>query len=130
MAGRAAGGEKDPMGAKELGRRGEEAAAAYLMRRGYRVLERNYRVAPGEIDIIAEAADHTLVFAEVKTRRTTRFGRPSEAVDYRKQQKIITCARWYLQENRLQERYCRFDVIELNVHGEKATIRHIKGAFE
>lgn len=118
------------MDAKELGRRGEAAAAEYLMRHGCKILTRNYRVAAGEIDLIAEEQDGTLLFVEVKTRRTSRYGLPCEAVDCRKQHKIITCAGWYLKENHLQARHCRFDVIELMVHGDRATIRHHKGAFE
>lgn len=130
MAGKAEKAAGDSMDAKELGRRGEAAAADYLTRHGYRILAKNYRVAAGELDIVAEETDGTVAFVEVKTRRTTRYGRPGEAVDYRKQQKIITCARWFLQERHLAERRCRFDVIEISVHGERASLRHIKGAFQ
>ena len=69
----------------QLGRRGEEVAAAFLERQGYTILERNFRLRQGEIDLIA-AKDETVAFVEVKTRRTLDYGLPSEAVTYTKQQ--------------------------------------------
>jgi putative endonuclease len=114
---------------KSLGSRGEEAAAVYLMRHGYEILERNFRVSTGEIDIVAVTGD-TLVFAEVKTRRSGKCGQPAQAVDYRKQQKIIMTAKWYLRQRHLDECPCRFDVLEVYARGETCHIRHLAGAFE
>ena len=114
---------------KSLGSRGEEAAALYLKHHGYKILERNFRVPAGEIDIVAEQGD-TLVFAEVKTRRSDRCGRPAQAVDYRKQQKIIMIAKWYLRQRHMEECPCRFDVLEVYARGETCRIRHLAGAFE
>ena len=114
---------------KSLGSRGEEAAALYLERHGYKILARNFRVPAGEIDIVAKTGD-TLVFAEVKTRRSESCGRHAQAVDYRKQQKIIMTARWYLRQRHLDECPCRFDVLEVYARGETCHIRHLAGAFE
>ena len=81
------------MNNKHLGDRGESYAEDYLRRQGYRILTRNYRTKIGEIDLIAD--DHgTLVFIEVKTRSSVRYGIPSEAVNYKKKQKIIQTAYW------------------------------------
>ena len=114
---------------KSLGSRGEEAAALYLVRHGYKILERNFRVPTGEIDIVAGQGD-ILVFAEVKTRRTERCGFPAQAVNYHKQQKIIQTAKWFLRQRHLEECPCRFDVLEVYAHGDTCHIRHIIGAFE
>lgn len=114
---------------KSLGSRGEEAAALYLRRHGYKIIERNFRVPAGEIDIVAGQGD-TLVFAEVKTRRSDRCGFPAQAVGYHKQQKIIQTAKWFLRQRHLEECPCRFDVLEVYVQGETCRIRHLVGAFE
>ena len=114
---------------KSLGSRGEEAAAVYLMRHGYEILERNFRVSTGEIDIVAVTGD-TLVFAEVKTRRSDTCGQPAQAVDYRKQQKIVRTAEWYLRQRHEEMCPCRFDVLEVYPQGNICRIRHIEGAFE
>jgi putative endonuclease len=74
----------------ELGRAGEERAAQYLSRRGYRILDRNWRCAQGEIDIVAENGERITVI-EVKTRRSVAFGHPFEAVDPRKRRRL-----WHL----------------------------------
>ena len=73
----------------DFGRRGEDAACAYLLRHGYSIVERNYRCRRGEIDIIA-AKDGGAVFVELKTRRSLKFGTPGMAVTYAKQQNIRT----------------------------------------
>lgn len=76
------------MAAKDdLGRAGEERAARHLVRAGYTLLARNWRCAQGEIDIVALQAEE-LVFVEVKTRRTTDFGHPFEAIDARKKRRM------------------------------------------
>lgn len=102
----------------------EEKAAAYLKDRGYRILEKNYRCPLGEIDLIAEE-DGYLVFIEVKYRRTSRLGTGEEAVNVKKQRRILNAARWYLME-RGRECPCRFDVVA--IQGEKVTL--IQNAFE
>lgn len=117
------------MDTKELGRQGEAAAAEYLARQGYRIYARNFRAPAGEIDIVA-GQPGLVVFVEVKTRRSLRCGRPAAAVDYRKQQKIIQTARWFIRQRHLEECLCRFDVIEVYAGGGKLQIRQLQGAFE
>lgn len=117
------------MNSKALGNQGESFAAEHLQRRGCRILTRNYRCKIGEIDIVAE--DHgTLVFVEVKTRRSDRCGTPAEAVHYRKQQKIVQTAYWYLREHRMENSRCRFDVLEVYAVGDTWTVYEIRNAFE
>jgi putative endonuclease len=79
----------------QLGRDGEQQAAVEYQRRGYRVLERNWRVREGEVDLIVGRSG-VLVFCEVKSRSSDRFGSPAEAVDWRKQQQVRSVARLYL----------------------------------
>ena len=109
---------------KLLGRVGEDKAAAFLKAHGIKVLDRNYKNAFGEIDIIAKDGEYT-VFCEVKTRSGDGFGAPSEAVDYRKRQKYARIAKAYLLNNGLSDAAVRFDVIEI----ENGKINHIKDAF-
>ena len=116
------------MNTKLLGNQGESLAADYLVQRGCTILARNFRMRAAELDLVARDGD-TIAFIEVKTRKSTRFGTAAEAVDYRKQQKIIQAARYFLQQRRLEDCFCRFDVIEVYA-GEANKIRHIKGAFE
>ena len=112
-----------------LGRQGEDAAAAFLQDHGYEILARNFRTPRGEIDIIARW-EQSVIFVEVKTRRTERFGRPAAAVGYQKQQKIIQSARWFLRQRHLEECLCRFDVLEVYAAGKNWRFRHLQGAFE
>nr|WP_024295349.1 MULTISPECIES: YraN family protein [Lachnospiraceae] len=110
---------------REVGNEFEDAAAAYLEKNGYVILERNYRDRLGEIDIIAKNGIE-LVFVEVKYRRTLEKGDPAEAVHLLKQRKIRNAAKGYLYRHRLGEDIpCRFDVVA--ILGEE--IRLIKDAF-
>ncbi|MBI4168899.1 MAG: YraN family protein [Acidobacteria bacterium] len=95
-----------------MGRRGEEAAARYLTSLGFRILERRFRTAAGEIDIVAREAD-TLVFVEVKARSSVSCGRPAEAVDGRKRARLLRAASLYLLRHGEQDQPCRFDVVEI-----------------
>ncbi len=110
---------------KAIGTIGESRACQYLKNRKYKILMQNYKNKIGEIDIIARQKK-TIVFIEVKTRQTLAFGRPSEAVNLIKQQKIRNTAMCYLIQNCLNESPVRFDVIE--VIGENE-INHIENAF-
>lgn len=103
---------------------GEVSACQYLKDKKYQIKSVNYRTKLGEIDIIAKK-DDTTVFIEVKQRQTLAFGRPSEAVDYRKQQKIRKMASLYMLRYKLHNSPVRFDVIE--ILDDK--INHIEGAF-
>lgn len=115
------------MNNKEKGNAGELIATLYLMLKGYKILERNFLVSGGEIDIIAKKGDE-IAIVEVKTRKDDRYGTPKEAVDYYKKKHIIHAARCYIRRNRLFDIKIRFDVIEIYL--PKLKINHIKHAFE
>ena len=113
---------------KELGRRGEELAEAYLLKKGYQILRRNYETKRGEIDIIAQ--DHeTTVFVEVKTFQDNSWEGVSPAVNVTaaKQKQVVQTARHYLAEIG-HEPYCRFDVVAV-VTDPELVIEHFEGAF-
>ena len=107
-------GQGRPVGAsrQRLGRAGEDAAVDALRARGYRIVARNIRLRGGELDVIAEDAG-TIVFVEVKARRSSAFGTPAEAVGPRKQRTLCHLALRYLAGRGLGERPCRFDVVEV-----------------
>jgi putative endonuclease len=112
-----------------LGGRGEQRAAEHLVSLGYEIIERNYRCRYGEIDLIAKEGGD-LVFVEVKSRRSNSFGFPSEAVDRRKQEKLIKTAQRYVVERSLGEVDSRFDVVEVNfTNGCPVQVHVIKAAF-
>jgi putative endonuclease len=118
---------------RELGDGGEEIVAAHLRRLGWRILEAKFRCRRGEIDLIAEEPDGAaLVFVEVKARRSRTHGAPAEAVDGRKQTRMIEAARAYLarRDAGAEEPLCRFDVAEV-LYGPDglASVRMVRGAF-
>ena len=98
---------------QSLGESGENLAVRELTARGYAILERRYRTAHGEIDIIAEHSG-TLVFVEVRARATAEFGRAAETVDDRKKRKVTAMAVEYLSRHRITNRPCRFDVVAID----------------
>lgn len=106
------------------GRIGEFDAEEYLKKKKYRIIAQNYKNKIGEIDLITQK-DNTIVFIEVKARKTCAFGLPSESVNLRKQQKLRNVATCWLLQNKLMDSSCRFDVIE--VVDDK--INHIENAF-
>ena len=114
---------------KTLGNAGENFAASYLESRGYKIITKNFRVRSAEIDIVAEK-DSVIIFVEVKTRSSIKHGLPIEAVNFRKQQKIIEAASVFLQDEKYCESACRFDVVEIYSDGMKFSARHIENAFE
>lgn len=107
------------------GMQGEMIAEEFLKKKGYEILEKNFRCRFGEIDIIA-LDQETLVFAEVKYRKTEMMGLPEEAVTLHKQRRICQCALFYLASHLQPERTVRFDVIA--ILGEQIT--HFEHAFE
>ena len=111
------------------GKLGEGLALDYLKKKGYRIVETNYRCGLGEIDIIA-VEGKTVVFIEVKSRKTVKFGPPQAAVGLQKQRKISMLAKNYLKEKRLPDAKARFDVIAVTFSAEKPKIELIKNAFE
>ena len=111
-----------------LGRWGEEQAVIFLRRLGMKIVERNFRAPVGEIDIIARQG-RTLVFIEVKTRRSSAFGTPQEAVGPTKQRQIVRTAQWYLGDGQWRRLQPRFDVIAVRPGEKGAEIEHIPNAF-
>ncbi|MDO5787545.1 MAG: YraN family protein [Phascolarctobacterium sp.] len=104
---------------RKLGLYGEDLACKYLQAKGYVILERNFRCRRfGEIDIVASKAG-VLSFIEVKTRRSSRYGKPAEAVTLAKQRKIYRVAQYYLQMRGLASRIpvLSFDVVEIIIEG-------------
>lgn len=111
-----------------LGQQGENLAAEHLRGLGYSIVARNFRTRMGEIDMIALDGD-TLVFVEVKTRRSARFGTGAEAVTAHKQLKIGRMAQCYLALKGNPSVRCRFDVMDIRLGLENPSIRHLIDAF-
>ncbi|MGO1581016.1 MAG: YraN family protein [Peptoniphilaceae bacterium] len=112
---------------KKLGNIGEEIVARYLKNKGYKILERNYRAIGTDIDIIA-MDKNILVFIEVKTRSTKKFGYAFEAVDEKKIKNIIQTSLSYIMLKGLEDFQVRYDVIEFYIKDD--VINHIENAFE
>lgn len=118
------------MDQQELGRKGEDAAAAYLERIGLTVVDRNWSTKSGEIDIVALDGE-VMVLVEVKTRRTARTGTPEEAVSTAKQKRLIRLAQAYIAHAGMGPVTVRFDVIGIQVLSEdRALLRHHRSAFD
>lgn len=114
---------------RQLGLRGENIAAGFLQGKGYHILERNYYTRYGELDIICEK-DRTLVFVEVKTRKSTQCGFPEEAVTRQKINHLRKAALIYLNSRERPYREIRFDVIAILVNAnDEEIINHIEQAF-
>lgn len=114
---------------QDLGRRGEAAAARFLERRGYDIIERNWVCAAGEADIIARDGE-ALVFVEVKTRSNTEKGLPSEAVNANKRRRYERIAALFLMGYDVVDVPVRFDVVSIVVvPPDRAFIRHHIDAF-
>lgn len=107
-----------------LGKNGEDMAVEYLLKNGYKVIERNFYCKTGEIDIIA-LKDEYLVFIEVKTRSSKQYGNPSEAVTKSKLEHLYKTARYYVYKRNLQDEFIRFDVIEIYFKNSEYKINHI-----
>ena len=113
-----------------LGDRGENVAAKHLRNQGYKIIERNFRCAMGEIDIIARDGK-TLVFTEVKTRTSDDPAMPEEQVNQTKQHQITKAARYFLSRYGTPQPAARFDVVAIVwPHGRQPQIRHVPDAFE
>ena len=114
---------------QQFGKKSERLAAEYLRRKGYRIIETNYRSPMGEIDIIAKEKG-TLVFVEVKARRSSRFGSPKGAVTPAKQRKISMAALDYLKRFGQDDTRARFDVVAIDIKADKTDIEVVKNAFD
>lgn len=106
------------------GRGGENAAEGYLISLGAEILERNYKVPTGEIDIIARM-DGRIVFVEVKARFGSRYGTPGDAITPQKKQRVRRAAEMYLKAHGGTAQPVRFDAVLISEEG----IKHVKGAF-
>jgi putative endonuclease len=116
---------------RPLGRRGEQAAARYLKRLGYKIVAWGDRSRPGELDLVAVDRG-TVVFVEVKTRRSAETGHPAEAVDAAKQRRLTRLAVTWLKRHGLLERPARFDVVAVTWEDDRRPprVEHFPNAFE
>lgn len=113
-----------------LGARGEAMACNFLVKKGYQIVEKNYRCRLGEMDVIAKKGNR-LSFIEIKSRSGHQFGEPQDAVDARKQAKLMKIASWYLKEKKLGDTPVSFDVIAVMwKKSDIPEIRLIEHAFE
>jgi putative endonuclease len=112
-----------------FGKQGEQLAEQFLKKKGYKIVERNYRCTNGEVDLIA-LDRRVIVFVEVKTRADHGFGSPLEAVAFYKQRKMIKAAQFFLHQNKLHQRDARFDVVGISWPGQEPVVEHIQNAFE
>lgn len=110
-----------------LAQRGEQLAADYLKTKGFHIVAHNYRLRIGEIDLICQD-DKTLVFVEVKSRRSHRYGDGAEAISLAKQRKIVTVAQVYLGRF-ADPPPCRFDAVIVDFSAEPPVLRHLEDAF-
>ncbi len=117
------------MANRELGAAGEGAACVFLKRKGYRIIDRNYRCPQGELDIVASKGGR-LVFCEVKARSGGEFEEALSAVDAKRRGRMARAASHYLAEKGPARKDCRFDVIALLKDGYEWKIVHVEDAFE
>ncbi len=116
----------------QRGRAWEDQAAGYLQRRGWKVLERNFRTPVGEIDLIVRRLD-VLAFVEVKGRKTRKQGSPLEAVSPRKVRRVSAAAALYMARGLEKAKAYRFDVVTVGPDKGwwgRLQVRHLPNAFE
>jgi len=111
----------------DLGNKGEKLAFNYLVKKGYKILTRNYRFKRNEIDIVAEF-ENTLIIIEVKTRASRFLAGPEETVTPAKQKTIIKVANDYIQEHEI-DLDTRFDIISIILNEKETNIEHLIDAF-
>lgn len=111
----------------DFGARGEELALEYLRKKGYEVMDRNWRSGHKEIDLVVRK-DNTIVFVEVKARANVFYGRPEDAVTPRKMHLLVLAADTYLRCYKI-DLNVRFDVVTVTGNVEKPYIRHFERAF-
>ena len=111
------------------GRAGEKLARRFLKKQGYRHLSSNYTTDRGEIDLIMQEGE-TIVFVEVKTRKTEEFTEAEAVVNYGKRKRMSAAARHFIHKNDFYDKPCRFDVVAVITNDkDKPVIRHQKNAF-
>lgn len=111
----------------ELGELGEEMAVDYLSKKGYTILERNYRYDRAEVDIIAQDKEQ-IVIVEVKTRTSSFFGDPQDFVSRRKIKQLVKVADYYMQHKEI-DKEVRFDIVAVLVNKKQESIEHFIDAF-
>lgn len=111
----------------DLGKLGEEMAIAYLIKKGYKIMEKNWRFQKAEVDIIAQI-QNTLVVIEVKTRSTDQFGNPHDFVDSKKIKLLVKAIDHYINERTL-DLEVRFDIISIILNKKENKIEHLEDAF-
>ncbi|MFZ0930964.1 MAG: YraN family protein [Syntrophobacteraceae bacterium] len=111
------------------GKEGERAAAEHLSSSGIKILERNFRCPPGEIDLVAKDGK-TIVFVEVRARQADGICSPEESITIYKRRRLTRAALWYLKQRGLLDSPARFDVVAIRWDGEKPEINWIVNAFE
>jgi len=114
---------------QQFGKTGESIALKELTSLGYTILEKNFRAKPGEIDIIAKDKE-TIVFVEVKARRTKNFGNAKYSITLNKQRKISMAALSYLKKKNKMKNKARFDVVIIHSDSNKNAVEIIKNAFD
>lgn len=114
------------MTAVSTGKAAEERALRYLKKRGYRLLSQNYRAGHHEIDLVMQQGG-TIVFVEVRARKSVAFGTPAETVGAAKQRFLLMAADSYLMEQKKTDAPARFDVVEVFLNEDR--ISHIENAF-
>ncbi|MDO5708005.1 MAG: YraN family protein [Andreesenia angusta] len=112
----------------EFGKIGEDLASIYLEKKNHKIIERNFNIRHGEIDIIS-IVDDFIVFTEVKSRSNLNMGRPSESIDYKKINRIREVAEYYFYLKKDIEKQPRFDILEVMKDNNKIRINHIENAF-
>ncbi|MBE0477838.1 YraN family protein [Candidatus Aerophobetes bacterium] len=115
---------------KDVGKKGEQVALSFLRKKGYKILDRNFRCRFGELDIVAEE-DNQIIFIEVRSCRSLNFGSPLQSLDYFKKKRLTRLALFYLTSHNLKNASCRFDVVAVVFEeGSKiGSINLIKNAF-
>ncbi|MFH1305670.1 MAG: YraN family protein [Candidatus Omnitrophota bacterium] len=115
---------------RHIGKHGEDIAARFLTSRGFSILHRNFATPFGEIDLVAKQAAY-IVFVEVKTRISERFGTPLSAITDAKKKHILRNCRYYLARYNLCETPCRIDVVGINIdtEGRPRVLKHVKNAI-
>ncbi len=109
------------------GKSGEEAARDYLLEKGHKILETNWRFKNYEVDIISRT-ENTIVFVEVKTRKSSTFGEPELFVNRKKQGFLVAAAHQYLLQNNIQLE-SRFDIVAVVQHNNNRNVKHLEAAF-
>lgn len=124
MTGRSA----EPASTLALGAMGERAAEQHLRARGVKIIARNYRCPAGELDLIGVDGD-TIVFFEVKSRKSDAHADPEDNITPKKQRKLYNVARYWLKANAEPDAAYRFDALSVVIHDGKPVVRHIEEAF-